>query len=98
MDLYTQVTTLIFSFFYGMFFEFTLHFASKVIYHNLIVIRILGTFLFVLFHVLFYFYFLQKINYGIVHIYSVICFITGYVFFYNIRKHLFSRFTFFHKK
>ena len=98
MDLYTQVTTLIFSFLYGMFFEFTLHFSSKFIYHNSIIIRALGTFLFVLFHVLFYFYFLQKINYGIVHIYSVICFIVGYIFSYNIKKHLFSRFTFFYKK
>ena len=98
MDLYTQIITLCFSFLYGIFFGLTLHTSTKLIYHDSIFIRSIGTFLFVMFHVLFYFFFIQKINYGVIHIYSVLSLLIGYTFSYNVKKHLFSRFTFFHKR
>lgn len=98
MSLSVQMLTLSFSFLYGVFFEVTFACSVKIIYHTSRIIQYVGTFLFVIFHVLFYFLILQKINYGIVHIYSVLCLVLGYIVTYNVQKHLLSRFTFFHKK
>ena len=98
MILSTQISTLFFSFLYGMFFEVTLACSVKIIYHTSHIVQYIGTFLFVIFHVLFYFMILQRINYGVVHIYSIFCLVLGYITIYNIQKHLLSRFTFFHKK
>lgn len=98
MDLHTQVITIFFSFLYGIFLEITLHISTKVIYHSSYFIKYIGTFMFVIFHVLLYFLILQMINYGIIHIYLIICLILGYAFSYNIKKHLTTRVTFFHKK
>lgn len=98
MDLSTQVITLFFSFLYGMFFELTLHGIGTLIYHKSKLICYVSTFLFIISHVILYFIVLQKINYGIVHIYSLISLTLGYIFMYVIKKYLFSRFTIFHKK
>jgi len=98
MDLSTQVITLFFSFLYGIFFELTLHGTGSLIYHKSKLICYVSTFLFIISHVILYFIILQKINYGIVHIYSIISFILGFMFMYITKKYLFSRFTLFHKK
>lgn len=98
MNLDTQIITLVFSLLYGCFFCLTLSVSYKIIYNTSFIFKLIGTFIFVLFHVLLYFLVLQKINYGIVHIYSVLCLIVGYIITYNVQKHLVSMFTIFRKK
>lgn len=98
MSLDTQIITLIFSFLYGIIFELTLSIVEKIIHHKSKIISYTSTFLFVIIHVIIYFIILQKINYGVVHIYSLLSLVLGYMSSAFIRKYLYSRFTIFHKK
>lgn len=98
MNLQVQINTLIFSFLYGIFFEITFHVTTPVIYHKINSIRYLGTFIFIILHVISYFLILQKINHGVVHVYSIFCLIIGYIASYNLKKYILSRFTFTHRE
>ena len=90
MDLNTQIISLLFSFLYGFVFYLTLHFSTKIIYSNNLFIKVTGTFLFIICHILFYFFILQKINNGIVHIYLILSLSFGYVTSCAIQNHLFT--------
>ena len=79
MVLKIQILSLLASFGYGVFFGFMLELNYKIIYNSKIVVRIFTSFLFILFHTLFYFLILMKINYGYVHIYFFICMFIGYL-------------------
>ena len=90
MDLNTQIISLLFSFLYGFIFYLTLHFSTKIIYSNNLFIKIFGTLSFVLCHILCYFFVLQKINNGIVHIYLILSLSFGYMTSCVIQEHLFT--------
>ena len=79
MILNVQIMSLFVSFLYGFFFYLMLELLSKYIYNNKILIRVIISFLFILFHTLLYFLILMKINYGYIHIYFFICMLVGYL-------------------
>lgn len=79
MILSVQIISLIISFCYGMFFFLTLEFFSKLIYADSLFVRIIISFLFVVFHTLLYFLILMKINFGYIHIYFFLCIFGGYI-------------------
>ena len=79
MTLKIQIISLIVSFLYGIFFSFLLNINYKIIYNENKFKKIIGTFLFIIFNSLLYFYILLKINNGIVHIYCIFSIITGYI-------------------
>lgn len=79
MPLIAQIMTIIFSFIYGIIFYILLEVNYKYIYYGNAIYRIIVTFLFVLCNTLIYFIVLRKINYGIVHIYFLLCLLTGYI-------------------
>lgn len=79
MSLKLQIISLIVSFLYGIFFSFLLNINYKIIYNNKIIIKIIGTFLFIIFNSLLYFYLLLKINNGIVHIYLLLSLLVGFI-------------------
>ena len=79
MSLNCQIITIIFSFIYGIFFCFLLELNYKYIYMGNKVYRIIVTFLFVMCNTLLYFIILRKINYGVVHVYFLLCILTGYI-------------------
>lgn len=79
MNIKLQITTLLFSFLYGIFFSFFLSLNYKFIYSNKIIFRTVISFLVVVVSVLLYFIILKKINYGIFHIYEVLMIILGVI-------------------
>ena len=78
MVLRLQIISLLFSFFYGSFLFITLEINAKFIYSSNLIIKILGTILFVLFHTLLYFVILMNINFGYIHFYFFLCILLGY--------------------
>lgn len=86
MNLQVQSITLFISFLYGIFFEVTLSLCSGALYHKHYVYRLISTFVFVMLHIMLYFLILQKVNYGIVHIYAVFSLIIGYIVGYYLHR------------
>lgn len=77
MNLITQIKLVLFSFLFGIFLAFMLDVNCKYINSKRKIYRILFTIFFMLFHVLLYFWILQKINSGILHYYSFLCILLG---------------------
>lgn len=87
MDLQTQIITLIFSFFYGIFFSLFISVNQKIIYHDKKWIKLLGTFLVILISVLVYFILLKKINFAAFHPYCLLVLGLGFYLEKRIAKH-----------
>jgi hypothetical protein len=79
MVLKIQILSFVVSFCYGIFFYLMLEFCSKFLYSKYLLLRIISSFLFVLFHTVFYFFLLMKINYGYIHVYFFLCILVGYI-------------------
>ncbi|NLL45024.1 MAG: hypothetical protein GX247_05110 [Mollicutes bacterium] len=79
MPLKIQILMLGYSFLYGIFFSFSGRLNHKLIYNEKKIIKVIFTFLFLLVNILLYFYFLIKINYGIIHFYSFLAIILGFI-------------------
>ena len=88
MVLGVQIVSLVVSFCYGMFFCLTLELNSRLIYSSHIVVKVIASFLFILFHTLLYFLILMRINCGYIHLYFFICMLCGYM----ICKVIYKRF------
>lgn len=93
MTLNIQIIMLVFSFIYGMFFSVFLSLNHKLVYNEKKFLKIIFTFLFLLVNILFYFLILRKINEGIIHPYSFIALILGFIL-ENYLRHLVAN----HKK
>ena len=79
MNIKLQITTLLFSFLYGIFFSFFLSLNYKFIYSDKKILKTIISFLFIIVCVLLYFIILKKINYGIFHVYEILMIILGFV-------------------
>lgn len=79
MNINLQITTLLFSFLYGIFFSFFLSLNYKFIYSDKKILKTIISFLFIIVCVLLYFIILKKINYGIFHVYEILMIILGFV-------------------
>ena len=73
MNIKLQITTLLFSFLYGIFFSFFLSLNYKFIYSDKKILKTIISFL------LLYFIILKKINYGVFHVYEILMIILGFV-------------------
>lgn len=78
MELKVQIITLIYSFFYGVFFSFLIMLNRKYLYYSKKVFKLIFTFLFVLINTLLYFFILKIFNEGILHYYYLIVFTIGF--------------------
>ena len=85
MNLDTQIKLILFSFVFGAFFALMIDINHKFLYSEKRLLKLIFSFLFILVTVFIYFLILQKINEGIIHIYSLICIILGF-FIENIIK------------
>lgn len=85
MSLQVQLSLVVFSFSFGLFFELIHTISYKIIYCKKIFIKLLFTFILVLLQALLYFYILLKINNGIIHIYGIISLLVGIVSFYYLK-------------
>ena len=93
MILLTQIRSLCFSFIYGIFFSFTFKINYKYFVSNSLFFKIILSFLFIIDHVLLYFILISKINNGIIHIYFLILFVLGMIFYvYLFDRKMLNRF------
>lgn len=79
MVLKIQIYSFLVSFFYGIFFYFMLEINSRFIYSSNKVIKVISSFLFILFNAILYFIILLKVNNGYIHIYFFLCILVGYI-------------------
>ena len=79
MVLNLQILSFTVSFLYGIFFNLTLRISSKYIYSSFMFLKIVSSFLFVIFHTLLYFLILIHINYGYLHFYFFLFILFGYI-------------------
>jgi len=91
MSLSVQIISFIYSFFYGVFFEILLDINKKFIYSSKVVVKIISSFLFILFNSLLYFIILLKINNGYLHIYFLLCILLGYIVMCKVKKFIFKK-------
>lgn len=93
MSLSVQISTLIASFLYGIFFSIMLDINYHFLYESKKGYKIAISFLFITLNVLLYFIILRKINYGIFHSYSMIAIVLGVLFHHFVISSLFKIFT-----
>ncbi len=90
MNYKIQIISLIFSFFFGIFFYFTSLFNYKFIKKHSIFLKYLVTIVYILDIALLYILFMYKINYGVIHIYFLFMlflgFLVGCVYSKKLRK------------
>ena len=79
MVLRVQMLSFGVSFCYGIFFYLMLELNSKLLYSSHLIVKVVVSLLFVLFHTLLYFLIMMKINYGYIHFYFLLCFVVGYL-------------------
>lgn len=79
MNLIVQIKLIIFSLIYGAFLSFTLSLNYRFIYESKLIYKIIINFMYVIVNALLYFYILLKINDGILHYYSFICILIGFL-------------------
>ena len=78
MDLYTQINSLLFSFFYGIFISVSLILLERFIYNDKKATVIVSSFMISMILCLLYFILILKINNGIIHPYFVFMVLLGY--------------------
>lgn len=86
MSLNIQIMTFSYSFLYGFLFSFILDIIYKYIFKLKKILQMIFILLFVLINSIIYFIILESLNYGILHPYYVIAFVTGFFIFYAVRK------------
>ena len=79
MILKIQIYSFVVSFVYGIIFYLLLELNSKVLYSSHIIIKVITSFLFVMFNCLLYFIILMHINNGYIHVYFFMCILFGYL-------------------
>lgn len=98
MNLTIQLNLLTFSFFYGIFISLLINLNYKLLYNEKKLIKVLSTIIFVIINVLLYFIILLKINNGILHFYSLLTIILGFIFETVIEKKLLPKLVAYLKK
>lgn len=98
MPLQIQIQTLLFSFFFGIYFSACLTFNYKLIYHEKKRYQLTSTFLFVIGGILLYFIGIRKVNEGIFHPYSALVIILGFCLEHFLHTFLYKKIAFLKKK
>lgn len=79
IELNIQIDLIFFSIIYGIIFSLFLDLNYKLLHHKNIFIKYISTIIFTAIGIITYFYGIQKICYGIFHIYSLILIIIGFI-------------------
>ena len=86
IDLSMQIGALLFSFVYGIFTALMMNINYRCLFHHNRVFKIIFNLIFIMDLVLLYFFLLQYINYGYLHIYFFIMFILGFFISFSFIK------------
>lgn len=87
MSLIVQIQTIAYTFIFGIIFALLFNLLYKILFTKKIVLNLITNFLFMFITSSLYFYFLFKVNRGIIHIYLLFIFLISF-FLYN---HLFKK-------
>lgn len=79
MDLNIQINLIIFSFVFGMLFSLLITINYKFLYQGKNIFRFIVNLMIIIVSVLIYFIGIRKINNGILHIYSLLLIIVGFI-------------------
>lgn len=79
MSLSLQIKTIIVSILFGVYFSIFLSISYNILYHKKELVKIIFTPILIVLNALLYFFIIKKINYGVFHIYEILCIILGYV-------------------
>ncbi len=79
MNIEIQIKLILFSILYGIYFGGMIDLNHKYLYSNRKIFKILFTFIFMLFNIVLYFLILKRINQGILHYYSFLCIVFGFI-------------------
>lgn len=91
MNLKTQIDLIIFSFVFGMLFSLLLTINYKYLYTGKSIFRFIINLMIIIISILIYFIGIRKINDGILHIYSILLVITGFIIENLIRNKLIKK-------
>lgn len=86
INLSFQIKAIIFSFFYGIFFSFLFNLNYKLLFHHKKIIKIFFDFIFIIDMGLLYFFILEYLDYGYIHIYFLLSFFIGFLLTFSIFK------------
>ena len=86
IDLNMQIKAILFSFLYGIFTAIMMNVNYKCLFHRNRVFKIFFNIIFILDMSLLYFFVLQFINYGYLHIYFLLVFILGFFLSFGLMK------------
>jgi len=86
IDLAMQIKAIIFSFLYGIFTSIMVNINYKCLFHKKVIFKIVFNFIFVIDLGMLYFFLLQFIDYGYLHIYFLIVFIVGFLLSFKFCK------------
>lgn len=79
MNLIIQIKTIVASIIFGVYFSIILSLSYRLIYHKKEFVKLIFTPIIIGFNTILYFFIIKKINYGIFHIYEILCIILGVV-------------------
>ena len=83
MSLIIQIQSLAYTFLFGLYLAFFFNLLYRILFTKHILINIFTNFFFVFLNSILYFYFLFKVNNGIIHLYLLFTFILSF-FLYNL--------------
>lgn len=91
INLSMQLESIVFSFIYGILISFLFNISYFFLFHRKKIVKIFFSTIFVIDFCLLYFYILEYINYGYIHIYLILFFVLGFLLFYKFFKNRFRK-------
>ncbi len=91
INLSMQLKSILFSFIYGILISFLFNVNYSFLFHRKKIVKMLFSTIFVIDFCLLYFYILEYINYGYIHIYLILFFLVGFLLFYIPFKKFFRK-------
>ncbi len=86
MNIIEQITALCFNFIYGFIIYYAVIINYYLIKNEVLIVKLLITFLFLIDFTAIYLIIIYKLNYGMFHIYYVIAFVLGYILSIKVKK------------
>ena len=91
INLSMQLKSIVFSFLYGILISLLFNINYFLLFHRKKIVKIFFSTIFVISFCLVYFYLLEYINYGYIHLYLLISFLVGFLLFYFPFKNKFRK-------
>lgn len=88
MNILSQITALCFNFVFGFIIYYAVILNYLFIKNEVLILKILISFLFLIDFTVLYIIIIYKLNYGLFHIYYIIVFVLGYILSITVKNHV----------